>query len=299
MSQRRDRPEIDLPEPASDHPIWARVGVIATVGFVIGIGWPRLAGIRLGPNPPEEAKPAAVAVAIPSKPEPPPATSSSAAAVASSTQASMAGPVQVQTAVVGRAQVLSCRDRKGKPVDGCDNPDFDSIVGQRLKNLAKCQVAVGLTGKLSIGFDVDFQRNAVKLVRGKSTTLPASTYNGIWQCAERELASMNVSELRHDHARYVVFYLVHFYAPGKVIEPEPPAGPVAAEALPEPKKDKSAGAAQVVYDSAVVRDEPKTGKIVARLVRGTRVQVVSRRGEWVSVRFADREGWVFRSAIGL
>jgi SH3-like domain-containing protein len=73
--------------------------------------------------------------------------------------------------------------------------------------------------------------------------------------------------------------------------------------VPEDKggKDESneavLGTAQVVYDTVLVRDEPKTGNVVARLVRGTRVQLLSKKGSWYKIKFNDREGWVYRGSI--
>jgi len=50
-----------------------------------------------------------------------------------------------------------------------------------------------------------------------------------------------------------------------------------------------------------VRDAPKTGKIIARLPRGTTIHVGPVKDGWYPVKpgsgFAG-EGWVFRGAIG-
>src|SRR5580692_10159420 len=41
---------VHVPPPGADRPSWMGVGAIAVAGFVIGVAWPRLAGIRLGPR---------------------------------------------------------------------------------------------------------------------------------------------------------------------------------------------------------------------------------------------------------
>src|SRR5690348_9955155 len=61
---RKDGPfAVEVPAPDRDSPGWVKVGVIAAVGFVIGIAWPRVMGVKLGPNAPGEAAAAASAAA--------------------------------------------------------------------------------------------------------------------------------------------------------------------------------------------------------------------------------------------
>src|SRR5947209_19974369 len=59
-------PAFQVPSPADDRPSWIKVGVIAAVGFAIGVAWPRVAGLRLGPNAPEPPHAAAAKSADPS-----------------------------------------------------------------------------------------------------------------------------------------------------------------------------------------------------------------------------------------
>src|SRR5437868_1033201 len=50
---RKDAPlVVDVPSSNRDSPAWVKVGVIAAVGFVIGIAWPKVVGVRLGPSAP-------------------------------------------------------------------------------------------------------------------------------------------------------------------------------------------------------------------------------------------------------
>jgi Bacterial SH3 domain len=59
---------VQVPGPAQDRPSWKRVGVIAAAGFVVGIAWPRLAGVRLGPSLPDGPSAAASAPAVQAAP---------------------------------------------------------------------------------------------------------------------------------------------------------------------------------------------------------------------------------------
>ena len=46
---------VGVPAADRDKPAWVKVGVIAGVCFVVGIAWPRLVGVRIGPSAPGEA----------------------------------------------------------------------------------------------------------------------------------------------------------------------------------------------------------------------------------------------------
>jgi glucose/arabinose dehydrogenase len=46
---------VQIPPAGADRPQWKSIAVITVIGFVIGVAWPRLAGIRPGPSVPENA----------------------------------------------------------------------------------------------------------------------------------------------------------------------------------------------------------------------------------------------------
>ncbi len=300
MQPTPQRLVVQIPGEGRDRPVWTRVGVIAVLGFVIGIAWPKLAGFQLGPSPPDDDHRAAASGSAEADEAAPGASSAAPAASSAAVAAKGPEPVQVQTVVVKATDVLSCRDAKGKTVDKCDRPDFDTLLVPRMQELARCPSAAGLSGKLSIGFEFDFKRNRVQVVRGKTTTIPRSTVSGIWECATKAVSGAALEGMKHEHERYTVFYATNFYPPGHVIDDAALAGALEA---PEDKGGKEEtsepilGTAQVVYDTVLVRDEPKTGNVVARLVRGTRVELLSRKGSWYRIKFNDREGWVYRGSI--
>jgi len=73
-------------------------------------------------------------------------------------------------------------------------------------------------------------------------------------------------------------------------------GPAAGTTTSE---SPASGMATVVWDIVLVRDAPKTGAVVGRIMRGSRVKVVAHQGEWYRVAFGTTEGWVYRGTIGL
>ena len=59
--------------------------------------------------------------------------------------------------------------------------------------------------------------------------------------------------------------------------------------------------ALVVSDEAIVRDAPNsTGKVLARLGKGSKINVLSTAGAWINIGYgADGEtGWTFHTSIG-
>src|SRR5262249_53577322 len=63
----------------------------------------------------------------------------------------------------------------------------------------------------------------------------------------------------------------------------------------------ASGEATVAWEVALIRDVPKTGQVVARLPRGSKVKVGSVKDGWFAVKYGDNfasDGWVYRGAIG-
>ena len=59
--------------------------------------------------------------------------------------------------------------------------------------------------------------------------------------------------------------------------------------------------AQVVWETALVRDAPRSGQIVARLQRGTKLKLGTAKDGWYPIKFGSdfaSDGWVYRGAIG-
>jgi hypothetical protein len=311
------QPAVEVPAPSDDRPSWVKVGIIAALGFVIGVAWPRIAGVHLGPAAPVEssataapapsAAPRADAPAVPSAlaATAPPASAPPAAPPPAATTAA---PAEAPSVTANRGIVLSCRGEDGeakKGVAGCGAvAGFDAIAQPRLRKLAACPAALGANGKLSVVFNIDFPSNKVAVEIGKSSTV--ANVDALAACVKPAFQGVSLGALDHQNPRYALFYSVVFAAKdGKVATASgPSATPVAPSAavnVPAPADSADDGTAQVIWEVAIVRDTPRTGQVLARLTRGTRIRLGAGQDGWYRVKYGtdfSSEGWVYRGAIG-
>jgi uncharacterized protein YgiM (DUF1202 family) len=163
--------------------------------------------------------------------------------------------------------------------------------------------AIGLEGKLNIGFEVHFEKKEVHVTKGKKSSLPSSTVQGVVQCAAREMANLPLEEVPHKHARYTLAYQLTFVKPGKAPgDEEKPADGGGDDEKPAGQTTSETGAtgsALVGWDTALLRKDPKDGEVIARLVRGTKVKLVGRQNDWYKVESGGKVGWIYRGSIGL
>gem|GEM_PF-1250042 len=81
----------------------------------------------------------------------------------------------------------------------------------------------------------------------------------------------------------------------------PTAAPTGLPTAQDLQRMRSLGPATVTWSVAIIRDAPRTGAIVGRLVQGTEVEIVDHRGGWYAIRWGrsgTNVGWTFRTAIG-
>ncbi len=287
---------VEIPTEAEDRPRFARVGLVALSGFLIGIAWPWLAGVRFAPSPPENelSRPVASAEVAPA-PSAAPSTRPAPAPKAARTVD--AAPVAKRIAV-GKASITSCRTAEDKTLPACDPIAIDPVLVPRLETLQGCPDTEAASGVLSLGIKIDFESGRItNILQGKSTTVSERAARALIACAERELASVSVKDVAHAQATYTVFYLVE-------IAPAAEAGDdgAARDAAKGGDIAPASGMATVAWVAARIRKEPeKSSPEVGRLLSGTRVKVLGRKGEWYRVKYnaAGDEGWVFKSAIGL
>lgn len=306
--RRPDAPlSVEIPAPLGDRPAWGKVGIVAACGFVLGIAWPRLTSTRIAPHPPGEGGPSAAAVtsATPSTAASGEGPAGAARVAAPSTTAlapaGSAAAAAKERIAVGHGSILHCRDQgEDAGPEECDALEFDPVAVPKIKALAQCPASGGAVGKLSIGFDVDFRRKEVRVMSGKSTTLPKEKAEALVKCADTAFDKVSLAEIPHKHRRYLIFYTATFAGadkPAEAAAEKPSAeGPVAATTTSE---SAASGFATVAWDVVLVRDAPKTGAVVGRIMRGSKVKVIAHQGEWYRVTFGTTEGWVYRGTIGL
>ncbi len=334
FSPKVDAPlAVRVPSAAEDHPSWLRVGVIAAIGFIAGVVWPRVAGVRLGPAVPEsalsspapaaepnpQAPPERVARAIEGTPQagspPAPAVLASAASTAGPAVSAASPAVDVAVSVT-RGAIFACKTSDGDSLKGsaCGTlPGLDGLLMPRLRKLAECPEAAAATGVFHLIVHPDFGRGSVgvELGRGQGVSSPES----LLACAKANLASASVAAIPHDNPRYSVSYRVTFGAGAPADVPASPrpevtpataraesaSAPTTTHAQRTAEETADPGTAQIVWDVALVRDAPKTGKVVARLPRGSSVRVGPVKEAWYPVQYGDgfaADGWVYRGALG-
>jgi Bacterial SH3 domain len=306
---KSERPlTVDIPSPGSDRPAWSRVGIIGVAGFVLGMAWPKLAGVKIGPAVPADLR-AQVDPNAAGSASPRARLSGSASAGASAAPSASASadadtdtpPPNQEMVVVGPGRIVKCSDKKDKKIDDCEKLLFDPIAVKRLRELSRCPSALGLTGKLTVGFEVDFNKKEVGVKKTKKTSsLPSSTISGIVQCAAKEFGNVSLEDVPHKHRRYTLEYVLNFYGPGKHPDAPPAEGGDAEPAAGTTTSEADAsGSAIVAWDTALLRKDPKDGEVVARLVRGTKVKIVGKQNDWYKIESGSKTGWVYRGTIGL
>lgn len=327
---RKDAPfAVEVPSPDRDSPAWVKVGVIAAVGFVIGVAWPRVMGVKLGPNAPGEAAAAAASAAASAKaagraPDPgatPPGsvttkiagpTGSGAPSASASTAAVPAGPPQVN---VQKGAVIACKTADGESKKGKDCgglAGLDNVVPPHLRKLQTCSAAEGQTGKLTFIATASFPSGGLSWDVSKSSTV--GNLEGITSCLKTHFSGVTAAGVAHEHTRYTVAYTATF-APA-VAEPttakvdkdkDDKADKAGADKnAKDDKADKepaagAGGEASVGWEVALVRDVPKTGQVVARLPRGTKVKLGAIKDGWYAIKYGDgfaSEGFMYRGALG-
>jgi hypothetical protein len=293
MSRRQPALKVDIPR-ASKAPLrLGRVGIIAAVGFGVGVLWPRIAGLRLVPTLPASTASSPDLSGAPPEEKPAASALASAPAPPAPKKAELL-PSGSPPPVVGEAQITSCRDAAGGKVATCDSVDFDRVARERLSSL-DCPAARNASGVLSIGFELDFTTERVtRITSGKATSLGDEALAAVLDCYRQSFKDVSLVAIPHEHQRYTIFYRVELAAAST------PPGAAASSAVVV--VTPASGTATVSWETALVHATPeKEGKVVARVLSGTRVAVSGRSGDWYRVKYdaRGREGWVFRTAIGM
>jgi hypothetical protein len=296
---KQQRLQVEIPSAAEDKPRATRVGLVVLGGALVGVLSPWL----LVPKPPggeeralalasvSSAEPSASAAAPPLTPPPPP----------SAEKAAEPEPAPKRLRV-SKVTVVSCRDKKDRRVDQCDDLAFDRIALPRFAALENCPAAQSAQGTLSLGFDLDLSNTKIaRIASGKSTTLPAGAAEALVACAKKEFQAASLDGLKHEHSTYTLFYRIEFPGPDA---PPPANSQSSADSQASVPTDATAASGNVTvgWVAAIIRDGPsRDGREIARVLSGTRMTVVARKGEWYKVKYDAKgsEGWVYKAAIGL
>ena len=206
---------------------------------------------------------------------------------------------------VARGQIIGCRSADAEQKKGSECGALngvDALVQPRIRKLSSCEAAAGAVGKLSVVASLDFGSDRLLVNVGKSSTV--SDISAFEVCLKSQFQGVSLGNIAHEMPKYTVVYPVTFgAAPAADSESasaanQPPAASGSSSKMPVPATPNSS---EVIWSTALVRDTPRSGEIVARLVRGTPVKVGSPNASWYPIRFGNgfsSEGWVYREAIG-
>ena len=303
-TDKRQPVKVEVPGSQEDGIKLGRVGVIAVVGFAIGIAWPRLAGVKLVPSVPVPAAAEASARQLTGAPleekpagaEPLPAPQPSAGAE----------KVPEERVLVSDVQVASCKNEHGKRVQSCDRVDFDRVAREHLRELSACPGTEEASGVLSLGFELDFGGDKIKNIQsGKSTSLEQEAVDKLLACTRERFSNVSLVGIPHEQELYTLYYRLELLPTstsksGKATNGNEPAG--ASSASADTEATPASGRATVSWDVALVRAAPaRDGEVRARVLSGTRVVVTGKSGDWFRVKYDAKgnQGWVYRTAIGM
>jgi len=278
------------------------VGIIAVVGFAIGIAWPRLAGVKLVPSvpvPPSAEASARELTGAPLEAKTPEADPSGRPAAAAAPAPPDKPPGE--RLLVSDVQLASCRNEHGKRAQACDRIDFDRVAREPLRALAACPGTEDAVGVMSLGFELDFEADKIKSIHtGKSTSLEQERADRLLDCAKKQFANVSLAGIAHEQAAYTLFYRIELLG-------SPGSGKPTADAAPNggsggDQGTPASGRATVSWDVALVRSAPaRDGEVRARVLSGTRVIVTGKSGDWFRIKYDAKgnQGWVYRTSIGM
>lgn len=285
-----------------DRRVWSRVLVLALVGFAVGIAWPKLTGVRFGPNAPGEA--AANATRAPEKSEAGALIAPVAAPSASAAVEALL-PTVASTVKVAESFVLGCTSKDGETKKGPDcGPyrELDKLAEPKLRRLILCPGARTATGHVSLVVSLDFAQRRLDASLGKSTALQNADANAVLGCLRTDMENLDIAALPHEHAKYTLVYKLDLEAGAQgAVAPAVVASVAPTPAASAPTPAGGGTTAEVTWEVAIVRNAPRTGDVVTRLPRGSKLRLVSADNGWWSIRYGDgfaSEGWVYRGAIG-
>ncbi len=268
------------------------------------------------------------------EPATPDAPDASTAPVIATPTPDASAPAPTVSVTVNGGILSACGDGEEMELPGgrCDTPaGLESLLRTRVQRvLATCPAAPSAardpSKALSLGLRIDFARHRVVSLLGRSTTVPDKV--SYVPCVNAALTGFDeLWRITAAHPRYQYFFTARFSplrdagapveplapAPTEPVEPTAPAptAPAPTTPAPTPTPDASLptpaemlrmpamGQATVAWSTAIVRDAPRTGAIVARLPQNTAVEMVDRRGSWYGIRWQrTHTGWTYGDAIG-
>ena len=197
----------------------------------------------------------------------------------------------------GSAFYLKCWDSNGGELagDACDKLSvLEKRMETRLYVVDRCRqqnAGAKAEGKLSLGMEVDFDKQTLSFWNGASSTLENAAK--VATCLRTELNGLPITSVDHKASRYRIFFTVLFGKDGKSGDPAPSnADGNVAKKLPVGKS------VTVVMDNVRVRKAPVDGEIIGKIAKDNEVKLLKKKGDWCNVLTPnDNEGWMICEAL--
>ncbi len=228
-------------------------------------------------------------------------------------------PAIVVPVTINGGLLNACGDGEEMDLPGgrCDTPaGLESALRVRVQAvLGTCPSAASAARDpskvLSLGLRVDFARRRIVSLLGRSSSVPDKV--SYVPCVNAGLTGLDeIWRIQAAHPRYQYFFTARFGPMRATPEPAPAAPATPTPATPTPATPDSTlptsaqmlrmpamTQATVAWTTAIVRETPRTGPIVARVTQGTPVEIIDRRGSWYGIRWERTHvGWTYGEAIG-
>ena len=219
LSRKADGPlTVQIPGPAEDRPSWTKVGVIAAIGFLVGVAWPRLAGsasvracrgghgVRRGrrvPLPRRPRRPRRPSRRLRSRPSQRcraavPAPTASVAAPAIGHRRATASSSRARRPTATRSRAATAAPFPGSTASSCRGCASSRSAPRRRAPAASCTSCCTSTSRAA----------------GSASTSGAghgvSSPDALLACAKSAVGGAGLGPVVHDNPRYSVAYSVTF-----------------------------------------------------------------------------------------
>lgn len=207
--QRADAASVPAARPSWIHLVAAIVGGLVLVMVPVGL-W-------VGPSLVASVKASTAGTEEPPDQEPPGTGPGASAAGKPATgqapgeEASANEDLDTEKLEVGKVWISKCeKPGPGRtPPDQCDRqPWFEQSLVRAIKESASCAPSGPSGATISVVMRVDYRKQTVDTIAGKSGSIRGRAAKGFLKCVERALPQPDWNSLGHEHTKYLIAVMV-------------------------------------------------------------------------------------------